>query len=75
MENKLARRGLAYLSVCRDCDAPYEAMGLDITLPNEQWAMIGSEYDILCGRCIAIRAAKLPGAIAIRAFIEFGERA
>lgn len=58
--------------VCRECGVPYETLGLDITLPDDQWAMIYPEDGgILCANCIAKRAARLPRAIAIRAYIEF----
>lgn len=57
---------------CRECGLPYEDLGLDITLPDDQWLMIHPEGGgILCGSCIAKRAAFLPRAIALRAYIEF----
>ena len=59
---------------CRECGVPYEDLGLDITLPDWQWGMIHPEVGgILCGNCIAKRAEMLPGAIAIRARIEFAD--
>lgn len=57
---------------CQDCGVPYDTLGLDITLPDDQWLMIYPEDGgILCGSCIAKRAEELPRAIAIRAYIEF----
>lgn len=59
---------------CLDCGAPYSEFPLDTTLPDEQWMMIHSRAGgVLCGSCIVRRAAKLPGAIAIRAVIEFAD--
>ena len=57
---------------CKDCDLPYIEFGLDTTLTNEQWLMIHPEGEggLLCANCIARRAEKLDGAIAIRAIIE-----
>ena len=60
--------------VCRDCGLLYQDHGLDITLPDDQWKMIHPEVGgVLCGRCIAVRADLLEGAIAIRARIDFGD--
>lgn len=59
--------------VCEDCGAPYETMGLDIVLPDDQWEMICPGRDgggILCGSCIAKRAAILPCATVIHAYID-----
>ncbi len=57
---------------CEDCDLPYKEFGLDTTLPNEQWLLIHPEEstDLLCANCIARRAEKIAGTIAIRATIE-----
>lgn len=60
-------------SHCADCGARYP-FGMDITLPDDQWELInGGPNGLLCGSCIARRAAKLPAAIAIRARIEFSK--
>ena len=57
---------------CMDCGLPYIEHGLDTTLTNEQWRLIhDNEGGLLCGRCIAVRAHKLEGAVAIRARIAF----
>ena len=58
--------------VCRDCYLPYTKFGLDTTLPDEQWLLIHPEGlgGLLCANCIARRAEKLKGSIAIRATIE-----
>lgn len=58
---------------CADCGADYSEMGLDITLPDEQWELISNGDNILCGSCIAKRGWKLPGAVAIRSRIEFSK--
>ncbi len=57
---------------CKDCDLPYGEFGLDTTLPDEQWLLIHPEGfgGLLCANCIARRAEKLKGAIAIRATVE-----
>ena len=63
---------------CRDCGLKYEEHGLDIVLPLAQWMSIcevgEDDYDkrdiILCGRCIAIRAKKVPGCTVIHAVLE-----
>jgi len=62
------------MAKCVDCDLPYGAFGLDTTLPDEQWLLIHPEEgtDLLCANCIARRAEKLEGTIAIRATIDFG---
>lgn len=58
---------------CEDCGTPYETLGLDVVLPDDQWEMIRpGGGDILCGTCIAKRAEKLFRAIVIKAYIEFG---
>lgn len=66
--------GIAYLgdAACTDCGFSYSDFGLDITLSDDQWAMIcpDSMDILLCASCIAKRAARLPGSIAIRATIE-----
>lgn len=62
---------------CDDCNLPYRAFPLDLTLPHDQWALIHPERDgggVLCAFCIVQRASKLPGAIAVRATIERGSR-
>lgn len=60
---------------CIDCRMPYGGEGwLDLTIPDEQWALIvGDAGGILCANCIVRRASKLPGAQAVRARIDFGE--
>lgn len=60
------------MASCMDCRMPYHQHGLDITLSDAQWRLIHvSSGGLLCGRCLARRAALLPGAVAIRAVIEF----
>ena len=58
--------------VCIDCSLPYVEFGLDTTLSDEQWLKIRPEglHGLLCANCIARRAEKLKGSIAIRATIE-----
>jgi hypothetical protein len=57
---------------CMDCGTKYRDFPLDTTLPNEQWRMIhGDESGVLCACCIVARAARLTGAVAVRARIEF----
>lgn len=60
--------------VCGECGVPYETLGLDIVLPDDQWLMIFPDYEeaggILCGSCIAKRAAMLPHATVIHAYID-----
>ncbi len=64
------------MAKCEDCDLPYREFGLDTTLPDEQWLLIHPEglHGLLCANCIARRAEKLKGSIAIRATIEGVER-
>jgi hypothetical protein len=58
--------------VCADCGLPYQDFPLDTTIPDEQWhAIFGGPGGVLCASCIVKRAAKLPGAVAVRARIEF----
>ena len=58
--------------MCSDCGLLYEEFGLDMTLPDDQWLMIYPKglSGLLCANCIAKRAEKLSGTIAIRATIE-----
>ena len=60
------------MAKCEDCDLLYVEFGLDTTLPDEQWVIIHPEEgtDLLCANCIARRAERLEGTIAIRAIIE-----
>lgn len=59
---------------CMDCQAVYSEFPLDTTIPDEQWRLIhNNEGGVLCASCIVKRAAKLPGVVAIRARIDFGE--
>jgi len=61
---------------CEDCNAIYgEEILLDVTLPDDQWLMIHPEGKggILCGGCMIKRANKLPGIIAVRMVLDFGE--
>jgi hypothetical protein len=66
---------------CYDCGAPYSTFGLDTTIPDEQWARLfpGDNSEavrcqkgggILCASCMVKRAARLPGAVAVRAVID-----
>ena len=58
--------------ICLDCSLPYVKFGLDTTLPNDHWLAIHPEglHGLLCANCIARRAERLEGSIAIRATIE-----
>lgn len=50
-----------------DCNKAYEDFGLDVVLPNEQWALINPQNDgLLCVQCMVNRADKLGNIIAIR---------
>ncbi len=61
---------------CLDCLKPYSNFPLDSTLPNEQWRMIhDGDGGVLCANCMVARAAKLPGAVALRMRIEFSPTA
>jgi len=65
---------ITYEAFCMDCHKPYKLFELDTTLPDEQWLMIHpSDGGVLCANCIVARASKLHGAIAIRAYIDFGD--
>ena len=56
---------------CMDCGKPYADFPLDATLPDEQWLMIHDSHGgVLCANCMVARAAKIPGAIAVRMFID-----
>ena len=60
------------LARCMDCKVLYSDFPLDTMLPDEQWRQIhNSEGGILCASCIVRRASRLPGAVAVRAYIEF----
>lgn len=62
-------------AACLDCGLPYEQFQIDLLLPRSQWLEIHpDESGLLCARCIALRAAKLPGATAVRAVIEIAPR-
>ena len=57
---------------CMDCTKLYIEFPLDMVLPDEQWALIhNSPGGVLCANCIVKRAAKLHGAVVVRAVIEF----
>jgi hypothetical protein len=59
---------------CMDCGLPYSMFSVDSTLPDEQWRMIhDSEGGLLCAQCMVERASKLPGVVAVRMRIDFGE--
>ena len=56
---------------CCDCGLAYSDFGLDTTIPDHQWKAITQDgCNILCASCIVKRASRLPGAIAMRAYIE-----
>jgi hypothetical protein len=62
---------------CYDCGREYP-FGLDMTFPFEQWKMVsptGDDGGILCPSCMVDRASKLPGAIVVRAQVQFGDAA
>lgn len=57
-------------AVCLDCGLDYGQFGLDVLLPRWQWLEIHpDENGLLCGRCIAVRAARIHGSVAIHATI------
>jgi DNA-binding winged helix-turn-helix (wHTH) protein len=57
---------------CADCGLLYTHFGADVSLSDEQWEMItGDHAHLLCGTCIARRVQRLPGAIVLRAKIQF----
>jgi len=61
-------------AACLDCGKPYSEFALDVVLPDEQWVLIHPEVNgLLCACCIVDRAAKVPGAITIRAEIYCAE--
>jgi len=63
-------------NACQDCGLPDKEMPLDTTLSHHQWDMITSKeegYGILCANCIVKRARKLPGIIAVRVTLDFGD--
>lgn len=58
---------------CDDCGLPYEEFPLDVVFPSDEWELIsgnGEGGGLLCARCIANRAGKLDGVIAIKAMLE-----
>jgi hypothetical protein len=58
---------------CEDCRLPYAEFGLDLTIPDDQWAQImpgRGGGGILCASCIVRRLADLPRAVAVRAYVE-----
>lgn len=58
---------MGLIAVCMDCNKAYEDFGLDVTLPNEQWALINLQNDgLLCVQCMVNRADKLGNIISIR---------
>jgi len=55
---------------CLDCGLPYNEMGLDLVLPDQQWKILFPEQSgVLCANCICKRAAKFKGT-AILAWID-----
>ena len=70
--------GYELTGCCADCGLPYEEHGIDIHLKDEHWDMVSPSGDtegngLLCGTCIARRVSTLPGAIVIKAHIDFYE--
>ena len=58
-------------AVCLDCGKPYSDFPCDVILTRTQWLEIHpDEHGLLCASCIVTRAAKLPGFLAVHAFIE-----
>ncbi len=55
---------------CRDCEVPYESLGLDLVLPDQQWRVLCPEGGVLCANCICKRAEKLSGSTVIQAWID-----
>ncbi len=63
-----------YEARCRDCGMHYSSFGMDIVLPDDQWARIAEDgAGLLCGTCIARRAKalNLPGVTCLK--MSFGD--
>ena len=62
---------------CMDCELRYADFPLDMTIPDAQWAAInnGDPAGVLCPLCIVARLSNLPGAVAVRAFLEVAKPA
>ncbi len=54
---------------CNDCGLAYSKMGLDLVLPDQQWAVICPEGGVLCPNCISKRAGKY-GGTALLAWVD-----
>jgi hypothetical protein len=51
---------------CEDCGRIHSSFGLDVILPDDQWARLSGRSDgggLLCAACIVARAARLPGVV------------
>ncbi len=58
-------------AACLDCGIDYSEFGVDLTLPDDQWKLIHPGVNgLLCATCIARRAAKLRGIIALRCHLD-----
>lgn len=57
---------------CEDCARPYADFTCDLTLPDDQWVRLHPSglSGYLCPSCMVLRAATLPGIVAVRALIE-----
>lgn len=45
---------------CFDCGLPYDDMGVDLVLPDQQWKVLfPEESGLLCANCICRRAQRL----------------
>lgn len=61
---------------CQDCGRAYP-FGLDVVLPDDQWALIMGQPDskddpgrLLCANCIVLRASRLPGVVRAKLVLE-----
>ncbi len=55
---------------CLDCGLDYADFGIDVLLPRHQWLLIHpDDGGLLCARCIALRAAQVPKAVALHVVI------
>lgn len=58
------------LARCSRCGLDYSEFGLDLDLPRDQWQAVNGSLDgLMCANCICRVAAKIPGAVAVRAAI------
>ena len=56
---------------CADCGLPYEQMGIDLVLPDQQWRVLfPEERGLLCANCICLRAGRLKEPTVLHAWID-----